>query len=57
MKSSVEIEEVSINESTCNLLKDKFDCGFRGEMESKAKGKVKIYFVKKTSFQKANEEY
>lgn len=45
MESSGEIGKVNISESTYHLVKDRVNCTFRGEVEAKNKGKVKMYFV------------
>lgn len=37
--------KVNISESTYLLVKDLFHCDYRGEIEAKGKGKVKMYFV------------
>lgn len=45
MESSGEVGKVNISESTYELVKDKFNCTYRGEIEAKGKGKIKMYFV------------
>ncbi len=45
MESSGEAGKINISETTYQLVKDKFSCGYRGEIEAKGKGKVKMYFV------------
>ncbi len=45
MESSSETGKINISESTYKLIKDKFDCDYRGELEVKNKGKMKMYFV------------
>ncbi|KAA5535485.1 adenylate/guanylate cyclase domain-containing protein [Paenimyroides baculatum] len=45
MESNGEIGKVNISESTYNLVKDDFYFEFRGELEAKGKGKIKMYFV------------
>jgi class 3 adenylate cyclase len=47
MESSGEIGKVNISEATYNLVKDKFHCVYRGEIQAKNKGEVKMYFVEK----------
>lgn len=37
---------VNISENTYELIKDKFDCTYRGEIMVKNKGMMKMYFVK-----------
>ncbi|HMX34678.1 MAG TPA: adenylate/guanylate cyclase domain-containing protein, partial [Leptospiraceae bacterium] len=45
MESSGEVARVNISEKTYHIVKDFFDCEYRGELEAKNKGKVKMYFV------------
>ena len=45
MESSGEIGKVNISETTYELIKDQFKCEFRGEVEAKGKGMLKMYFV------------
>lgn len=45
MESNGEVGKVNISETTYELVKDKFVCEYRGEIEAKGKGKVKMYFV------------
>lgn len=45
MESSGEAGEVNISETTYHLIKNDFVCVYRGEIEAKGKGKVKMYFV------------
>jgi class 3 adenylate cyclase len=45
MESSGEIGKVNISETTYELVKNEFNCEFRGEVEAKGKGMVKMYFV------------
>lgn len=45
MESLGEIGEVNISETTYDLIKDQFKCEYRGEVEAKGKGKLKMYFV------------
>ena len=45
MESSGNVSKVNISEATYNLIKDLFDCEYRGEIEAKNKGKVKMYFL------------
>ncbi|MCW3127508.1 MAG: hypothetical protein JWO03_3166 [Bacteroidetes bacterium] len=46
MQSNGEPHRINISESTYILVKDTFDCIYRGEIEAKNKGKLKMYFVK-----------
>jgi class 3 adenylate cyclase len=45
MESSGEAGKVNISGSTYELVKEKFNCGYRGEIEAKGKGKIKMYFI------------
>jgi adenylate cyclase len=45
MESSGEVGKINISETTYRLVKDNFNCEYRGEIEAKGKGKVKMYFV------------
>lgn len=45
MESSGEVGKVNISETTYQLVKSRYDCTFRGEIEAKGKGKVNMYFV------------
>jgi adenylate cyclase len=45
MESSGRVGKVNISETTYELVKDKFSCEYRGEVEAKGKGVMKMYFV------------
>jgi class 3 adenylate cyclase len=45
MEQNCEEGKINISEQTYQLVKDKFTCTFRGEIEAKNKGKLKMYFV------------
>jgi len=45
MESSSEPAKVNISETTFELVKDEFNCIYRGEIEAKNKGMMKMYFV------------
>jgi class 3 adenylate cyclase len=45
MESNGEIGKVNISEATYNLVKNDFSFDYRGEMDAKGKGKIKMYFV------------
>jgi class 3 adenylate cyclase len=45
MESSGKIGKVNISETTYQLVKNEFQCEYRGEVEAKGKGMVKMYFV------------
>jgi len=46
MESSGEVGKVNISAATYELIKDDFNCEFRGEIEAKGKGKLGMLFVK-----------
>ena len=45
MESNSEAGKINVSENTYQLIKDYFDCEYRGEIEVKNKGKMKMYFV------------
>lgn len=45
MESNGVVGKINISESTFGLVKDQFDTEYRGEIEAKGKGKIKMYFV------------
>lgn len=45
MESNSEAGKINISESTYELVKDSFDCDYRGEIEVKNRGMMKMYFV------------
>jgi len=45
MESSSESGKINISENTYELVKDKFNCKFRGNIEVKNRGLLKMYFV------------
>jgi adenylate cyclase len=45
MEQNSEAGRINISETTYNLVKDKFSCEYRGEVEAKGKGVMKMYFV------------
>jgi class 3 adenylate cyclase len=47
MESKSEPGRINISENTYNLVKENFDCEYRGEIEAKNRGKLKMYFVNK----------
>ncbi len=47
MESSSEPGKINISEKTYLLIKDSFDCSYRGELEVKNKGMMKMYYVNK----------
>ena len=59
MESNGVIGKVNISEATYNLVKEDFSSEYRGEMDAKGKGKIKMYFVEpiqdRLDFEKAKE--
>ena len=49
MESSGEAGKVNISGSTYELVKDKFNCIYRGKIEAKNKGEIDMYFVEAVS--------
>ncbi len=45
MESSGEVGKVNISGATYELIKDKFNCVYRGEVQAKGKGNMQMYFV------------
>lgn len=45
MEQSGEAGKVNISEATYELVKEDFECTYRGEIEAKNKGALKMYFV------------
>jgi class 3 adenylate cyclase len=37
--------KINVSESTYMLIKDNFNCEYRGEINAKNKGQLKMYFV------------
>ncbi len=46
MEQSAEAGTINISGTTYELLKDKFDCTYRGKINAKNKGEVDMYFLK-----------
>ncbi len=46
MESNSEPGMINVSEDTYNLISDIYDCEYRGEIEAKNKGFLKMYFVK-----------
>mgnify|MGYP001824085439 CR=1 FL=1 len=53
MESNSEPGKINISENTYQLVKEDYCCRYRGEIEAKYKGKLKMYFV---SAQKNQDE-
>lgn len=47
MEACSETGRLNISENTYQLIKDRFDCEYRGEIDVKNKGRMKMYFVNK----------
>jgi adenylate cyclase len=45
MESNSEAGRINVSENTYQLIKDDFDCTFRGEIDVKNKGMMNMYFV------------
>ena len=45
MEQNSEAGKINISEVTHELVKDKFNCEYRGEIEAKGKGMMKMYYV------------
>lgn len=45
MESSGEVGQVNISGATYSLVKDKFNCVYRGKIKAKGKGEIDMYFV------------
>ncbi len=45
MESNSEPGKINISQTTYELIRDMFTCTYRGELEAKGKGKLKMYFV------------
>lgn len=45
MEQNSDAGRINISETTYELVKDKFNCEYRGELEAKGKGVMKMYFV------------
>ena len=45
MEQNCEPGRINISEITYELVKDKFTCEYRGEIEAKGKGMLKMYYV------------
>ena len=45
MEQSSESDKINISATTYELIKDKFECSYRGEIAAKNKGDMEMYFV------------
>ncbi|CAN5664205.1 hypothetical protein BH11BAC1_BH11BAC1_00040 [soil metagenome] len=48
MESSGEIGKVNISGTTYELVKDKYECEYRGKVKAKNKGEIDMYFVSRS---------
>jgi class 3 adenylate cyclase len=46
MSSCCDPDEINISGPTFNLVKDYFDCEYRGKLNAKGKGEIDMYFIK-----------
>jgi len=54
MESNSEPGRINVSENTYQLIKDHFDCEYRGEIDVKNKGMMKMYFVNQPKNQEQN---
>lgn len=53
MESNSETGRINVSENTYELIKDEFECEFRGKIKVKNKGMMKMYYVNKPKLQMA----
>lgn len=53
MESNSEPGKINVSENTYLLIKDDFECEYRGEIDVKNKGMMKMYFVKGPNLQRS----
>jgi class 3 adenylate cyclase len=56
MESMSQPGRINISEKTYALIKNDFKCTYRGEIEAKNKGKLKMYFVNSAKISSAPKE-
>ncbi|MBT8235862.1 MAG: tetratricopeptide repeat protein [Bacteroidia bacterium] len=56
MESMSEPGQINISEDTYALVKDHFECEYRGEFSAKNRGKLKMYYVSNPSAKAADKE-
>ncbi len=56
MESNSKPGKVNISENTYKVIKDEFECTYRGEIDAKNRGKMKMYFVNSIKPQRLNFE-
>ena len=47
MESSGEVNRINLSGATHELIKNFYECEYRGKVEAKNKGKIDMYFLKK----------
>jgi class 3 adenylate cyclase len=52
MEQNSEPNKINISQSTYDLVKEKYNCTFRGKRAAKNKGMIEMYFVESGSFNK-----
>ncbi|WMI67343.1 adenylate/guanylate cyclase domain-containing protein [Mangrovimonas sp. YM274] len=57
METNSEEGKINISASTHNLIQDEFECEYRGEIDVKNKGMMKMYFVKNQHTIKVKEPF
>ncbi|WP_224491180.1 adenylate/guanylate cyclase domain-containing protein [Robertkochia flava] len=57
MESNSEPGRINVSENTYKIIKDKFECTFRGMVDVKNKGMMKMYFVNGLTEEKKKEVY
>ena len=55
MESNSEPGKINISQNTYQIVKDAFDCTYRGEIEVKNRGMMKMYFVNAQKINKISE--
>ncbi len=46
METNCESGKINVSENTYDIIKETFDCEYRGEIKAKNKGKLKMYYAK-----------
>jgi class 3 adenylate cyclase len=54
MESNSEPGKINVSETTYKLIKDQYKCSYRGEIEAKNKGMMKMYFVEHAAEEETN---
>ncbi len=53
MENCEETGKVNISKATYEIIKDKFECTYRGKIKAKSKGEIDMYFVERS----INQQY